>query len=97
MRWLRVVEFEEVVSNQQGGALFTDCTESVLGGNPIYVVRVLSLLQVGGPHLFGPAGATLVKLTGSTPIATMIGLAIVGGWLVVPVVLSMHVFRRQDL
>lgn len=68
-----------------------------LGGNPIDVVRVLSLLQVGGPHLFGPAGATLVKLTGSTPIATMIGLAIVGGWLVVPVVLSMHVFRRQDL
>jgi Cu-processing system permease protein len=68
-----------------------------LGGNPIDVVRVLSLLEVGGPHLFGPAGATLVKLTGSTPIATMVGLAIVGGWIVVPVVLSMHIFRRQDL
>ena len=36
-----------------------------LGGNPIDVVRVLCLLQVGGPHLFGPAGATLIKLTGS--------------------------------
>jgi Cu-processing system permease protein len=68
-----------------------------LSGNPIDVVRVLSLLEVGGPHLFGPAGATLVKLTGSTPIATMVGLGIVVVWIVIPVVLAIRVFRRQDL
>jgi Cu-processing system permease protein len=45
-----------------------------LGGNPVDVVRVLCLLQVGGPHLFGPAGATLIKLTGSATVATVIGL-----------------------
>ncbi len=68
-----------------------------LGGNPIDVVRVLCLLQVGGPHLFGPAGATLIKLTGSAPVATVIGLAIVVAWIVGPVALSVWIFKRQDL
>ena len=36
MLWLSVVEFEQVTSRQPGGALFADCTESVLSGNPIY-------------------------------------------------------------
>lgn len=41
MRWLSVVEFEEVASRQPGGALFADCTESVLGGNRSYVDQFL--------------------------------------------------------
>jgi Cu-processing system permease protein len=68
-----------------------------LGGNPVDVVRVVCMLQVGGPPLFGPAGATLIKLTGSTAIATAIGLAIVGAWIVVPLVIAVWVFNRQDL
>lgn len=68
-----------------------------LGGNPIDVVRVLCLLEVGGPHLFGPAGATLIKLTGSTPVANFVGLLIIVAWIVIPVMLSIVVFRRQDL
>ena len=68
-----------------------------LGGNPIDVVRVLCLLQVGGPHLFGPAGATLIKLTGSGTAATAIGFAIIAAWIVVPLVIAVWVFKRQDL
>jgi len=68
-----------------------------LGGNPVDVVRVLCLLQVGGPPLFGPAGATLIKLTGSATAATAIGLAIIAAWIVVPLVISVWVFKRQDL
>lgn len=68
-----------------------------LGGNPIDVVRVLCLLEVGGPHLFGPAGATLVKLTGSSAVTMVIGLALIGIWIVTPVLLSIRVFQRQDL
>jgi ABC-type transport system involved in multi-copper enzyme maturation permease subunit len=68
-----------------------------LGGNPVDVVRVLCLLQVGGPHLFGPAGATLIKLTGSATVATVIGLAIIAAWIVVPLVVAVWVFKRQDL
>lgn len=41
MRWLRVVEFEQVESRQPNGAIFTDCTESVLGGNRSYSEQFL--------------------------------------------------------
>jgi Cu-processing system permease protein len=66
-------------------------------GNPVDIARVLSLLQVGGPHLFGPAGATLVKLAGSPTMATLIGLLGLVGWVVVPVLLAIWIFKRQDL
>jgi len=68
-----------------------------LAGNPIDVVRVLSLLQVGGPELYGPAGATLIKLTGSVATTTAIGLAAVAAWIVVPLLVAVWVFKKQDL
>ncbi len=68
-----------------------------LVGNPIDLTRVLSLLQVGGPHLFGPAGATLVKLTGSAGWATAYGLAGLLVWVVAPLAGAVWLFRRQDL
>jgi Cu-processing system permease protein len=66
-------------------------------GNPVDLARVLSLLQVGGPHLFGPAGATLVKLTGSVAIATAAGLCGLLVWVAVPLLAAVRLFRRQDL
>ena len=36
MQWLRVVEFEQAESRQPDGAIFVDCTESVLGDNSCY-------------------------------------------------------------
>jgi len=36
MQWLRVKEFEQTVSHLTHGALFTDCTESILGKNQSY-------------------------------------------------------------
>jgi Cu-processing system permease protein len=66
-------------------------------GNPVDLARVLSLLQVGGPHLFGPAGATLVKLTGSATIATAWGLAGLLLWVVLPVAAATWLFRKQSL
>ncbi|MCP4203531.1 MAG: ABC transporter permease subunit [bacterium] len=68
-----------------------------LAGNPIDLTRVLSLLVVGGPHLFGPAGVTLVKFTGSALGAGLIGLATLFIWAVVPVAVSIHRFAKQDL
>ena len=68
-----------------------------LFGNPVDIARVLSLLHVGGPHLFGPAGATLIKLAGSTTMATAIGLVGLVGWIVIPILLAMWIFKRQDL
>jgi len=68
-----------------------------LFGNPVDIARVLSLLHVGGPHLFGPAGATLVKLAGSTVTATMVGIIGLIAWIVIPMLLAIRVFNRQDL
>ena len=66
-------------------------------GNPIDTVRVLSLLQVGGIHFFGPAGATLIKMTGSAGVASLLGLAGILLWAIIPVTISVRVFRKQDL
>jgi len=66
-------------------------------GNPVDLARVLSLLQVGGPHLFGPAGATLVKLTGSVGVATAAGLAGLILWVVAPLAVAVQLFKRQNL
>jgi Cu-processing system permease protein len=68
-----------------------------LMGNPVDVARVLSLLQVGGPHLFGPAGASLVGMTGSATAATLIGVAGLLIWVVTPVAVSTTIFKRQNL
>jgi Cu-processing system permease protein len=66
-------------------------------GNPVDIARVLSLLQVGGPELFGPAGATLVKLAGSATVATLIGLAGLLLWAVLPVAVAARLFNKQNL
>jgi len=66
-------------------------------GNPVDLARVLSLLQVGGPHLFGPAGATLIKLTGSPALATSFGLFGLALWLVFPLAIAARIFGRQNL
>jgi len=58
---------------------------------------VKTVLQVGGPALYGPAGATLIKLTGSATVATATGLAVIAAWIVVPLVIAVWVFKRQDL
>ena len=68
-----------------------------LMGNPVDLTRVLALLVVGGPHFFGPAGATLLKLTGSTLVASLIGIAGLVVWILLPLLISIRVFNRQNL
>ena len=66
-------------------------------GNPVDLARVLSLLAVGGPYLFGPAGATLIKTVGSPLLASLFGLAGLLVWLVLPMAVSTRIFSRQNL
>jgi Cu-processing system permease protein len=66
-------------------------------GNPVDLTRVLSLLVVGGPEFFGPAGATLVKLVGSTAAAGSIGIAGLILWILLPLLVSIRLFSRQSL
>jgi len=66
-------------------------------GNPIDITRVLSLLAVGGPHFFGPGGATLLKLAGSTAVAVAVGWSALVAWMLVPLGLAARAFRRLDM
>jgi len=66
-------------------------------GSPVDITRVLSLLAVGGPHLFGAAGATLIKMTGSALYATLWGSAGLLVWLAIPLVISIRLFSKQNL
>lgn len=66
-------------------------------GNPVDLTRVLSLLAVGGPEFFGPAGATLIKLTGSAALATLIGMTALVVWIVLPPLIAIRIFSRQNL
>jgi Cu-processing system permease protein len=68
-----------------------------LMGNPIDIFRVLSLIAVGGLEFFGPAGATLLKMTGSEGMAMFYGFIGLLVWLFIPVLVSLKIFSRQNL
>ena len=66
-------------------------------GNPIDITRVLSLIAVGGLEFFGPAGATLFKLTGSQLWAMLYGLGGLALWIVLPLLISIRLYSKHDL
>ncbi len=66
-------------------------------GNPVDITRVLSLLTVGSPHLFGPGGATLIKLTGSLTVAFAVAWTGLLIWVVLPLMIARKLFAKQDL
>ena len=72
LSWLEVVDFEQATSRQPGGALFADCTESVLGGNRSYADQFLrgmnhwfQRIQDRSPlELFGNPGLAVGDVNG---------------------------------
>ena len=66
-------------------------------GNPIDIVRVLSLISIGGLEFFGPAGATLLKFTGSPQMAMFYGIIGIILWVIIPLAFSYKIFSRQNL
>ncbi|MFC2150789.1 ABC transporter permease [Calditrichota bacterium] len=69
----------------------------LLLGNPIDLVRVLTLTVIGGTQLFGPAGASLIKLVGSQQMIYLIGGSALILWLTIPVIISGLIFQKQDV
>lgn len=68
-----------------------------LMGNPIDIFRVVSLIAVGGLEFFGPAGANLLKTTGSAPLAMIYALIGLCVWIIVPLFCSLKIFSKQNL
>jgi len=66
-------------------------------GNPVDIARVLSLISIGGLEFFGPAGATLLKMAGSSTLAMLYGLIGLTLWIIIPFFLSIKIFSRQNL
>ena len=66
-------------------------------GNPVDIVRVISLLAVGGAEFFGPGGTTLLKLAGSEWLAMLYGLVGLFIWMIIPLFISIKIFSKQNL
>ena len=68
-----------------------------LFGNPVDMVRVAGLLSVGGGEIFGPAGAALLKFLGGETRAVAVLVVSLVLWILMPVVVSVRLLRRQDI
>jgi Cu-processing system permease protein len=66
-------------------------------GNPVDIVRVMSLLSIGGTPLFGPAGASLIKMFENPVILSTVFSLALGLWIIVPFILALIIFKRQSL
>lgn len=66
-------------------------------GNPIDIARVLSLIAIGGLEFFGPAGASMYKIIGSQSVAMIYGIGVLFAWMIIPLIISIKLFSKQDL
>ena len=68
-----------------------------LFGNPVDMVRVACLMILDGKEIFGAAGALLLRFLGGTRSATFLLLLGLTGWVLVPVLISGWLLKRQDI
>lgn len=66
-------------------------------GNPIDIVRVLTLMVVGGTSALGPAGAGLIRQFGGMGAGIILSAGMILLWIVIPLVVAGNIFARQDL
>ncbi|MCP4567435.1 MAG: ABC transporter permease subunit [FCB group bacterium] len=65
--------------------------------NPVDMVRVTSLMAVGGESIFGAAGVVAVKMLGSMGALIIISLILTICWIIAPLLLSMKIFSKQNI
>lgn len=65
--------------------------------NPVDMVRVTSLIAVGGESVFGAAGVVAVKLLGSMGTLVVLSLVILVSWVCLPLYISLRIFEKQNL
>ena len=64
--------------------------------NPIDLARVLMLLQLDVAVLMGYSGALFKKFLGSAT-GSIFSLLCMAFWVVIPLLLSLRIFKRKDL
>lgn len=65
--------------------------------NPVDMVRVTSLIVVGGESVFGAAGVVAVKLLGSMGALVGLSLVLILLWIALPLFISIKIFEKQNL
>jgi Cu-processing system permease protein len=68
-----------------------------LFGNPVDLVRVSSLITLGGATLFGAAGSALLKFFGGGWASLVILISALMLWVICPVILARSVLRHRDV
>lgn len=67
-----------------------------LFGNPVDLVRVSSLITLGGTTVFGTAGAALMRFMGGPTLSNLLLILGLIGWTAVPLLISAHHLYKQD-
>ncbi len=66
-------------------------------GNPVDIVRVLSLITLNSPEIFGPAGAAFLKFMGGSLQTYVILIADLILWFIATTFLSIKILSKQDI
>jgi len=66
-------------------------------GNPVDIVRVLSLITLNSPEIFGPAGAAFVKFLGGKLLTSVILIADLMLWFILTIISSIKIFSKKDI
>jgi len=66
-------------------------------GNPVDVVRVATLILLDNVTIFGAAGAAMLRFLGGAATALAVALAGLLLWILVPLLISCGLMRRQDI
>ncbi len=66
-------------------------------GNPVDIVRVLSLITLNSPEIFGPAGAAFLKFLGGSLKTYFILILDLLLWFAVTTYLSIKILSKQDI
>lgn len=82
--------------------LFKERTANVfiflsLFGNPVDMVRVSSLMNLGGATVFGAAGASLMKFLGGPTSSNLLLLTALGTWALGPLLVANRRLRARDI
>lgn len=79
------------------GPMSNLCIFLSLFGNPVDMVRVAALIILDNITIFGAAGAAMLRFLGGQTISLFLLIAGLMLWVVIPLMLSIRLVRRQDI
>jgi hypothetical protein len=66
-------------------------------GNVIDLVRVLTLIVAGTPHVLGAAGESWLRALGSPEVATALSTFALLAWIFAPLAIAVRIQSTRDL